>query len=205
MLMRPLIVCTLVSAAGCGPTPAPEFIPMTGGAVSSKTKSSGGSTTSTSSTETTVGKKPTFTAADARKYADRGVKLAADKLGVKLDFSVESLGRVDKVMTKWHDEGETSESMPTTVYAFGCYLGEVIIKNHGGAWRETAGTPDREKFGAPVVLDLPGGVVCNPLGKAAKLLDNGEEDNFVFFYQTVTTLHKGGKAEPAQSPGHDGR
>jgi hypothetical protein len=129
-----------------------------------------------------------FTVADARRYGERAAELALEHAGVELDFSVESLARVDELLAGWHDEGNTCESMPTTVYLFGCYLGEVIIRNHGGAWRETAGTAHEEMSGFPVVLELPGGAICNPLGKACKLLDNGLGDSLVFFCQVVTAM-----------------
>jgi hypothetical protein len=131
-----------------------------------------------------------FTVADARRYGEKAAELPLANAGVELDFSVESLARVDELMAGWHDDGHTSEGMPTTVYLFGCYFGEVIIRNHGGTWRETAGTEDEERVGFPVALELPSGMICNPLGKASKLLDNGLEDSLLFFCRVVTAIKK---------------
>lgn len=122
-----------------------------------------------------------FTVADAPRYAEKVVELTRDNTGVELDFSVESLTRVDKLMLRWRENGSTSEGMPMQVSLFGCYLGEVIIRNHGGRWRQ-------EASGCPVVLELPDGTICNPKGQASKLLDNGPEDSLLLFCQAVTGL-----------------
>jgi hypothetical protein len=129
-----------------------------------------------------------FTIAEAHRFGKSAVDITFELAGIELDFSVESLGRVDELMAAWHDEGRTCESMLTTVYLYGCYLGEVIIRNYGGTWRETAEMPNGEIFRFPVVLELSNGTMCNPLGKACKLIDNGMEDSLAFFCQVVTAL-----------------
>ena len=129
-----------------------------------------------------------LTAADAYRIAEQVVELMRDNTGVELDFSVESLARVDELLVGWHEGGSTSESMPKNVYLFGCYLGEVIIRNHGGRWRQTTGTAQEEAGGFPVVLELPGGTICNPIGQVSKLLDNGPQNRLLFFCQVVTGL-----------------
>jgi hypothetical protein len=124
--------------------------------------------------------------------------MAGEHADLRLDFSVESLADVDELMVAWHDAGATGESMATSVYLFGCYLGEVIIRRHGGSWLETAGTTYEQKSRFPVLLELPSGSICNPLGKASKLLDNGPEDGLLFYYRAITG---GNRGEPGNHPG----
>jgi hypothetical protein len=77
--------------------------------------------------------------------------------------------------------------MPTTVYLFGCYLGEVLIRNHGGAWQENS-LSNEEMPIFPVVIELPNKTICNPISKACKLLDNGLGDSLLFFYQVTVAM-----------------
>jgi hypothetical protein len=72
----------------------------------------------------------------------------------------------------------------------GCYLGEVIIRNHGGTWRRTEETewqkiPEMSRF--PLVLELPSGIICSPLSKPFKILDAGRDESLSDFYQAVAS------------------
>jgi hypothetical protein len=135
-----------------------------------------------------------FSPEDARDFAEKAVESARKFAGIELDFTPESLKRVDQLLDGWHGQGQTCQSMPTTVYLFGSYLGEVIIRNHGGRWRVTAEVNYPSSF--PVCLEMPGGGMCNPLGKACKLLDNGSGDSLSFFYQVVTSAKLGETLNP---------
>jgi hypothetical protein len=77
--------------------------------------------------------------------------------------------------------------MNETICLFGCYLGEVIIQNHGGQWKLAGDTGFRNLAPADMlVLETPNKAVWNPLGKAFKLLENGMEDSLAFFYGVAT-------------------
>ena len=59
------------------------------------------------------------------------------------------------------------------------------MRNNGGEWklpRETV-LPDALKAdNNMMVICLPGDVICNPIGKAFKLLELGEGENLAYFY-----------------------
>jgi hypothetical protein len=126
--------------------------------------------------------------ANARQLADVAVNVTRNVAGIELDFSPASLQRVDELITGFRAEGHTAETMNETICLFGCYLGEVIIQNHGGQWKLAADTAYRKVAPADMlVLETPNKAVWNPLGKAFRLLENGMEDSLAFFYGVATS------------------
>jgi hypothetical protein len=45
-----------------------------------------------------------------------------------------------------------------------------------------------------MLVDLPNGSTWNPIGKAFKLLENGQEDSVAYFYHVATQEAKSGAA-----------
>jgi len=139
--------------------------------------------------------KPPQSPDEARKFAAGFVK-SQQELQVILDYSPPSLEKVDRQLHGYHivramglEDADTTESVTRDAYGAGCYLGEVIIRNHGGHWRRFEGTSWEQFDGMsrfPVLIEMPRGLICNALGKAFKLLDNGMEDSLAGFYQAVT-------------------
>jgi hypothetical protein len=78
------------------------------------------------------------------------------------------------------------ENIGATLFAFGCYVGEVIVRNFGGKWRKEEETPMRGLGGCFIVLELPNGKICNPVGKVFKRLELGEGESVRYFYQVFT-------------------
>jgi hypothetical protein len=73
------------------------------------------------------------------------------------------------------------------LFGFGCYVGEVFVRNAGGKWRNSAETPLAELAGLPLLIELGTESFCNPIGKVFKRLENGEVDSLPYFYQVFTT------------------
>lgn len=92
-------------------------------------------------------------------------------------------------MGGFHAEGLTPDQIGETVFAFGCYVGEVLVRNNGGRW-VMPGRSALAKLGGSqtMVVELPNGDVWNPIGRAFKLLQNGEPDSVVSFYRVATQL-----------------
>ena len=75
------------------------------------------------------------------------------------------------------------------MFAFGCYVGEVIVRNNSGARR--ASLPDDQlesSLNSGLVVRLPRGTQVSPIGKAEKRLVNGEGDSLDAFYKFVVKL-----------------
>jgi len=125
----------------------------------------------------------------AATHAKLAVDAARDIDHVALDYSPASLTEVDRILGKFHAEGLTSEQMGATVFSFGCYVGEVLVRNNAGRW-VMPGQSVLSKLGfgdsTMMVVELPNGDVWNPIMKAFKLLANGESDSVAYFYRVAT-------------------
>jgi Family of unknown function (DUF6278) len=116
------------------------------------------------------------------EHAAVAARSAADIDRVVLDYGVASLEEVDRILGGFHDEGIGSEQVAETLFAFGAYMGEVMVRRAGGVWViQPAGHP---LSGWPVI-ELPSGSLVNPIGKAFKRVDLGETENLPYFYQVL--------------------
>lgn len=96
--------------------------------------------------------------------------------GHRLDYSMRSLDLIDTRIEHFRQEGETSDSMPTAMTAFGIYVGEAIRRTLGrGEWVE--GTR----------LDIDG-IVADPIGKCMKRLDQGASDSVRAFGDAIVLI-----------------
>ena len=130
----------------------------------------------------------------AAQHAELMVRTAKEVSGVDLDFSPESIAAVDEIIEQLRQDGVTEEQVGETLFGFGCYLGEVLVRRNGAVWRASDDTPMRNAAGFQMVVDLGSDKFCNPIGKAFKRLANGQEDSLPYFYQVST------QAEPPTTP-----
>ncbi len=148
--------------------------------------------------------RPPSSPEEARRLAETAVDWAPLYCGFDLDFSPDSLQQFDSLLDGFHITGglqaqgdlpaandEETATVLAWAYLAGCYLGEVLIRNHGGVWRRTAETDWRKIQGMsqfPLVLELPGGLTCSPLSKPFKVIECGRPPESVFdFYHGVTS------------------
>ncbi|GAB09481.1 hypothetical protein GOARA_040_00060 [Gordonia araii NBRC 100433] len=92
---------------------------------------------------------------------------------VQLDYSDASLNWIDGWLGDWSEPG--SDRVAESVFAAGCYFGEVLVRNHGYRW-----TIDENVHGGLMAVTGPRGNVANPIGKAFKRVDNGETDSLSY-------------------------
>ncbi|GAA2120217.1 hypothetical protein GCM10009759_68890 [Kitasatospora saccharophila] len=118
---------------------------------------------------------------NAGRFAADIVASAAQVSGVELDYSVASLAVVDGIIEEFRGSGIVSGQIGETLFGFGCYVGEVMVRQGGAAWRGVGGE-EAAAFGFPLVVDLPSGQVGNPIGKVFRRLENGPEDSLPYFY-----------------------
>lgn len=125
---------------------------------------------------------------NAAKLAELAVQAARNVDGIELDYSPKSLASVDRILGNFHAEGLSENQIGETVFSFGCYVGEVLVRNHSGRWA----MPDSSFLGKlggganMMCVELPNGSTWNPIGKAFKLLANGLQDSVVYFYTVAT-------------------
>ena len=129
----------------------------------------------------------------APQHAALIVETAREVSAVDLDYSIASLEQVDRIIGEWHEEGVPEESIGSTLFGFGCYVGEVFVRHAGARWVSSAGTEMERFAGFDIVLQMGSDGMVNPIGKVFKRLANGTEDNLPYFY----TVFAGTPAAPA--------
>lgn len=124
---------------------------------------------------------------NAALFADEIVEATLEITDETLDFSVESLEKVDAILQSFIDDGVPADNIKETLFGFGCYVGEVFVRNAGASWRELAADDKLvDAFGWPLVVSVPNGKICNPIGKVFKRVEQGESENLPFFYVVFT-------------------
>lgn len=122
---------------------------------------------------------------NASSFADVAVEAALKFSKMKLDFSPASLHLVDGIIERFRREGQTFEAISETLFCFGCYVGEVFVRNAGAVWRDAEVAPEGFTT-APLVIELSSDMICNPIDKVVKRLENGEVDSLSYFYFAFT-------------------
>jgi hypothetical protein len=99
--------------------------------------------------------------------------------GFCLDYSMGSLDMIDTRIEHFRQEGESSDSLPAVMTAFGMYVGEVILRTLGrGEWVE-------DTDGYRLEIDE---IAANPIGKCVKRLDNGASDSVRAFAEVILLM-----------------
>ena len=140
--------------------------------------------------ELTLHLKYETTPENASRFAADIVTSAREISEVALDYSPDSLATIDEIIESFRAEGLTARQIGETLFGFGCYVGEVFVRNASGKWRATEGTPMQGSAGGPFVIELRVGSdvsFVNPLDKVFKRLQNGPEDDLPYFYRVFTT------------------
>ncbi|HEV2692650.1 MAG TPA: hypothetical protein VG347_07105 [Verrucomicrobiae bacterium] len=111
------------------------------------------------------------------QHAEKNCELARDLNGVVLDYTAESIPRLDDLIAEnWPDKPPTL--LENMVLAYGSYLGETIRTLHGGDWCHS------EEMGFHLDIE---GLKIFPFAKVRRRFINGKEDSLGFFYQFVWT------------------
>ncbi len=120
---------------------------------------------------------------NAPRFAADTVAVVEENEGVTLDYSVESLEVIDRIVGSFREEGVEVEDVAATLFSFGCYVGEVFVRNAGATWRKASQQEMEEVFGVPLVLQMAPDMTLNPIGKVIKRLEEGEEHGLPYFYR----------------------
>jgi hypothetical protein len=130
------------------------------------------------------------TPANAPRFAGDVTISASRVSGLNLDYTPDSLTLVDTIFDGFRADSVTSDQIAETLFSFGCYVGEVLTRHAGGRWRETA-EDEQSVVGWPMVVDLGSQRWCNPIGKAFKRLENGQENSLRHFYTVFAPGSRG--------------
>ena len=120
---------------------------------------------------------------NAALFASDIVEAAQDVSGVHLDYSPQSVKEVDNIIESLREGGSRKEDVSATLFGFGCYIGEVFVRNHGGVWKTSEETPMKDVTSMPFLIEMPDGQVGNPIGKVFKQFDSGQFESVDEFYR----------------------
>lgn len=125
------------------------------------------------------------------KFAEQFINAVKINEQIDLDYSEESLKYTDQFLQRFRDEGLTVNDFAETIFAVGCYVGQVMIINHQAKWvkQEDANLPSGIMM-MPIVIQLANGTVTDPISKSFKRFYNGEEDNITFYYRVFTSYNR---------------
>ena len=126
------------------------------------------------------------------EYAQQAVQ-AARRAGYQLDFSIESLQIVDKMIREVRDSQKSISAVSNQVFQLGCYAGETMRLFHGGDWHHPDESDLYRMISPYMVITLspsPGEEtvrpqILNPIGKALNMLDNDPEGTLVHYHELV--------------------
>ena len=99
-----------------------------------------------------------------------------------LDYSPDSLKFIDKIVNVVHVNKLPPEKSAGILQSFGCYAGEVMVRHLNGKWIYIEEKEAQPRMGKGPFLQLPKGILVNPLGKVQKAAENGMEDSIHKFY-----------------------
>ena len=120
-------------------------------------------------------------------YALDAIDHAKATANVDLDFSAESIGRVETILTMLHDtlpkgflsklfnRGPSSDDVLTMSKMYGSYVGEVLRRVRGGEWALIDGQVTLTK----------GDERIWPVAKVHKRIVNGSEDNVAVYVRVL--------------------
>ncbi len=119
---------------------------------------------------------------NARDHAEMAVALAREQWETTLDYSPESLEALDGEIDSMREEGQDGEEAAEALFVFGCYLGEVLVRELRGAWTSTERSALRGVSPWPMVVVLPDGSAWDVIGKAYKRLELGDGEYLPAFF-----------------------
>jgi hypothetical protein len=119
-------------------------------------------------------------------HAAQALRLANERFGVLLDWSDESIEQIEVILQKIHAEvlkvSPPADRVLKLAITFGCYLGEVIRRNHGGAWG-TVASPNGKSWAM-----IASGVLVSPIDKVHKRLTLGPKEDVSQYYRSFLQL-----------------
>ena len=121
---------------------------------------------------------------NAAEIAAMIVPFVEQNYGVALDYGVGSLGHVDRVIDDLRKD-QRFEDLQPLLFSLGCYVGEVLVRHAGARWRTTQSVGMGAVATSPIVLQLPDGRGCNPVGQTYRRFTSGSESDLAGFYQSL--------------------
>jgi len=119
------------------------------------------------------------TTTDLIRWAEDAVSVFGDRFGIVLDYSPESLRKMDDAISTYFEKGE--EPLPTTALPLGAYVGEVVRVNLGGDWHIAESVLE-----SSIVISGPGGgQELYPFRRVVKRFVEGTSASLEVWYEAA--------------------
>ncbi|MFF1632625.1 hypothetical protein [Leifsonia sp. NPDC058248] len=132
-------------------------------------------------------RKPALREVDPAGIARRSAEAAAGVIqtvyGHTVTYELDDLVFVDQALSDVAASGD-QESKAQTIQAFGCLLGEILVRQDGGRWI-AFDAENASVFGVAVGVELPNGRQTNPIGAAFRRVTGGAERSVLRFRDGV--------------------
>ncbi len=106
------------------------------------------------------------TVEEAQQLAVRFRRMIREQTDVDIDWRPDALDRVDAAIDTVRDGGVPEDEASGMLRAAGSYVGEVLVRHAGAAWRPTGELGRAESCPWPLMLELPDGRILDPVGAA---------------------------------------
>lgn len=126
----------------------------------------------------------------APRLAAAVVASAADISDAELDYSPGTIELVEEIVDGFRSDGATCGEMAESLVAFGCYIGEILIRRAGGVWRHAPAT----RQAIPLVVQLPDVRQCQPIDWVFRRLEHGPDVSISALYAAAA------QGNPTRSP-----
>jgi hypothetical protein len=125
--------------------------------------------------------------------SDGMVQTMKEAFGVDLDYSLESLGEVERLLTTLKPSGDRRH----LAFGFGCYVGETLARSGGGHWVYDETLMDQ--MGSAWLVALPGHVITSPTMRCAKFMRNGTKDGIEVWGKCAVAMSRQPVTPPQDS------
>ncbi|MFQ5816329.1 MAG: hypothetical protein ACE5H2_00005 [Terriglobia bacterium] len=124
-----------------------------------------------------------WAASDFQQQAAEFCALARASYGLELDYTAATLTDLDHLI-ETHFGPRSADDNPAVIVMMGCYVGEVLIRRHGGVWCGA-----EEFFRSPAVV-MEGKLQTRtfPLSRVWKRFEYGPEHSLEAYYREVGGL-----------------
>ena len=123
---------------------------------------------------------------NASEIGAMAVPFVESNYGATLDYGVYSLRQIDSILDDLRRDQKFEDVQPV-LFSIGCYVGEVLVRRAKGRWCRSANTATGAVASAPIVIQMPSGRGCNPIGMVYRRFANGPQDSIASFYQSVVS------------------
>ncbi len=121
----------------------------------------------------------------ASQIAEGAGAFVERKFGIKLPYNPPSLILVDAILDKIRATGASEQQASGLLLGLGCYVGEVLVRNARASWRLTTEMRMTKVCRFAIVVVLPGGIGCNPIGKVFERFNRQAREDLAGFYEAT--------------------